>query len=231
MTGPTHDLVTLVNQVARDDDNPNNPPSLQDQIMDHISLLKALIKQHKEKSGTLIESIRLTFSDNEEGDKAKTNGKITEEEKDEDLLKPYKEVLKSPFTKQIIEFSAPNHQIPTNLKIYDGSTDPENHITLSLKLAVPTRQILDSKGAIPTMTTANARIAIQQMAEHSQKWHDGTSTKTRNTETFDGFAAIQAQLNNLGRENKKVVNTNIRAKMIFIFNDLHVLIITNIMSY
>nr|GEW70296.1 hypothetical protein [Tanacetum cinerariifolium] len=34
-------------------------------------------------------------------------------------------------------------------------------------LEVPTRQILDSKGAIPTMTTANARIAIQEMVEHS----------------------------------------------------------------
>ncbi|GJY48818.1 DNA-directed DNA polymerase [Tanacetum coccineum] len=42
------------------------------------------------------------------------------------------------------------------------------------------------------------------MAEHSQKWHDRTSTRTRSTETYDGLAAIQAQLNNLGREIKKV---------------------------
>ncbi|GJT00416.1 ribonuclease H-like domain, reverse transcriptase, RNA-dependent DNA polymerase [Tanacetum coccineum] len=41
------------------------------------------------------------------------------------------------------------------------------------------------------------------MAEYSQKWHNGTS-KTRSTETSDGLAAIQAQLNNLGREIKKV---------------------------
>ncbi|GKE53938.1 hypothetical protein Tco_1489094, partial [Tanacetum coccineum] len=71
-------------------------------------------------------------------------------------------------------------------------------------LEVPTRQILDSKGAIPTMTAVDAKVAIQEMAEHSQKWHDGTSTKTRSIETFDGLAAIQAQLNNLGREIKKV---------------------------
>ncbi|GKC68915.1 hypothetical protein Tco_1114798 [Tanacetum coccineum] len=69
---------------------------------------------------------------------------------------------------------------------------------------VPTRQILDSKGAIPTMTAKNARVAIQEMAEHSQKWHDGMSTRTRSTETSDGLASIQAQLNNLGREIKKV---------------------------
>ncbi|GKC96390.1 hypothetical protein Tco_1161832 [Tanacetum coccineum] len=70
-------------------------------------------------------------------------------------------------------------------------------------LDVPTRQILDSKGAIPTKTTADAKVAIQEMAEYSQKWHNGTS-RTRSTETSDGLAAIQAQLNNLGREIKKV---------------------------
>ncbi|GKC67682.1 pyruvate dehydrogenase (acetyl-transferring) kinase, mitochondrial [Tanacetum coccineum] len=46
-------------------------------------------------------------------------------------------------------------------------------------LDVPTRQILDSRGAIPSKTAADAK-------------------------TFDGLAAIQAQLNNLGREIKKV---------------------------
>ncbi|GJW34784.1 hypothetical protein Tco_0057704 [Tanacetum coccineum] len=70
-------------------------------------------------------------------------------------------------------------------------------------LDIPTRQILDSRGAIPTMTAANAKTAIQEMAEYSQKWHNGTS-RGRSTETSDGLAAIQAQLNNLGREIKKV---------------------------
>ncbi|GKE07966.1 hypothetical protein Tco_1411517 [Tanacetum coccineum] len=41
------------------------------------------------------------------------------------------------------------------------------------------------------------------MAEYSQKWYNGTS-KTRSTKTYDELAAIQAQLNNLGREIKKV---------------------------
>ncbi|GKD74972.1 hypothetical protein Tco_1333254, partial [Tanacetum coccineum] len=71
-------------------------------------------------------------------------------------------------------------------------------------LEVPTRQILDSKGAIPTKTAADAKVAIQEMVtEYSQKWHNGTS-KTRSTKTSDGLAAIQAQLNNLRREIKKV---------------------------
>ncbi|GKB83960.1 hypothetical protein Tco_0950855 [Tanacetum coccineum] len=70
-------------------------------------------------------------------------------------------------------------------------------------LDVPTRQILDSKGVIPTKTAADAEIAIQEMAEYSQKWHNRTS-RTRSTETSDGLAAIQAQLNNLGRKIKNV---------------------------
>ncbi|GKD56182.1 hypothetical protein Tco_1289569 [Tanacetum coccineum] len=41
------------------------------------------------------------------------------------------------------------------------------------------------------------------MAEYSQKWHNRTS-RTIITKTSDGLASIQAQLNNLGREIKKV---------------------------
>ncbi|GJU91891.1 hypothetical protein Tco_1304314 [Tanacetum coccineum] len=74
-------------------------------------------------------------------------------------------------------------------------------------LEVPTRQILDSKGAIPTKTAADAKVAIQEMVEYSQKWHNGTF-KARSTKTSNGLAAIQAQLNNLGREIKKV-NENV----------------------
>ncbi|GJZ85782.1 hypothetical protein Tco_0651121, partial [Tanacetum coccineum] len=70
-------------------------------------------------------------------------------------------------------------------------------------LDVPTRQILDSKGAIPSMKAADAKKAIQDMVDHSQKWHNETSTSCRSTKTFDGLATIQAQLNNLGREIKK----------------------------
>nr|GEX67908.1 hypothetical protein [Tanacetum cinerariifolium] len=57
-------------------------------------------------------------------------------------------------------------------------------------LDVPTRQILDSKGAIPSKTAADAKVAIQEMVEFSQKWHNGTSSKSISTETSDGLAAI-----------------------------------------
>ncbi|GJZ03829.1 hypothetical protein Tco_0537104 [Tanacetum coccineum] len=36
-------------------------------------------------------------------------------------------------------------------------------------------EILDSRGAIPSKTVADTKVAIQEMAEYSQKWHNGTS--------------------------------------------------------
>ncbi|GKA04511.1 putative reverse transcriptase domain-containing protein [Tanacetum coccineum] len=56
-----------------------------------------------------------------------------------------------------------------------GTINMQEVILFYNGLDVPTRQILDSRGAIPTMTTADAKKAIQEMAEYSQKWHNGTS--------------------------------------------------------
>nr|GEZ45440.1 hypothetical protein [Tanacetum cinerariifolium] len=41
-------------------------------------------------------------------------------------------------------------------------------------LDVLTRQILDSRGAIPSKTAIDAKVAIQEMDEYSRKWHNGT---------------------------------------------------------
>ncbi|GJV45607.1 retrotransposon protein [Tanacetum coccineum] len=74
-------------------------------------------------------------------------------------------------------------------------TDMHEVILFYNGLDVPTRQILDSRGAIPTKTASDAKVAIREMAEYS--------SKNRSTKTSDGLAAIQAQLNSLGREIKK----------------------------
>ncbi|GJS43316.1 hypothetical protein Tco_0568359 [Tanacetum coccineum] len=80
--------------------------------------------------------------------------------------------------------------------------DANEHIEKVLEI-VDLFHILDSRGVVPTKTAADARIAIQEMAKYSKNWHNGTS-RGRSTETSDGLAAIQPQLNNLGREIKKV---------------------------
>ncbi|GKB25796.1 hypothetical protein Tco_0865197 [Tanacetum coccineum] len=51
-------------------------------------------------------------------------------------------------------------------------------------LDVPTRQILDSRGAIPSMTATDAKKAIQEMVEYSQKWHNGTSRGRINEKVY-----------------------------------------------
>nr|GEV90330.1 hypothetical protein [Tanacetum cinerariifolium] len=53
------------------------------------------------------------------------------------------------------------------------------------------------------MKVVDDKKAIQDMADHSQKWHNMMSARTRSTIKSDGLADIQAQLNNLGREIQK----------------------------
>ncbi|GJV80587.1 homeodomain-like protein [Tanacetum coccineum] len=125
--------------------------------------------------------------------------------------------LKGQFLKELRDntFSGSDHKdanehIEKDLEIVDLFHIPnitiDQEVVLVLfynGLGIPTRQILDSRGAIPSKTTSDAKVAIQEMAEYSHKWHNETS-RLRSIETFDGLAAIQAQVNNLGREIKKV---------------------------
>nr|GEX61280.1 putative ribonuclease H-like domain-containing protein [Tanacetum cinerariifolium] len=83
-------------------------------------------------------------------------------------------------------------------------TNMQEVIAFYKGLDAPTRLSLDSRCAIPTMKATEAKKAINEMANYSQKWHDRASIRKRRTETSDGLADIQAQLNNLGMEIKKV---------------------------
>ncbi|GKD40338.1 hypothetical protein Tco_1260545 [Tanacetum coccineum] len=67
------------------------------------------------------------------------------------------------------------------------------------------RQLLDSQGLIPGMTPTQALTAIQIMADHSQKWHDGTSSRNVSSNSnIDRLAAIVSKLDNLGCDIKKL---------------------------
>ncbi|GKF37211.1 hypothetical protein Tco_0113969 [Tanacetum coccineum] len=48
---------------------------------------------------------------------------------DEDLGKPFKEARKTPLTHRIIEFAGPEYKMLANMKLYDGTTDPEDHLS------------------------------------------------------------------------------------------------------
>nr|GEV05161.1 hypothetical protein [Tanacetum cinerariifolium] len=66
-------------------------------------------------------------------------------------------------------------------------TDMQEVILFYKGLDVPTRQILNFKGAIPSMKVADAKKVIQDMAEYSQRWHNETSTRTRIMENMDAY--------------------------------------------
>ncbi|GKB34820.1 hypothetical protein Tco_0879762 [Tanacetum coccineum] len=57
---------------------------------------------------------------------------------------------------------------------------------------VPTRQILDSKGSIPTKTAGDAKIAIQEMVEYSQKWHNRTASRSKMYTAQVGYEQCKA---------------------------------------
>ncbi|GJX57910.1 hypothetical protein Tco_0289300 [Tanacetum coccineum] len=46
-----------------------------------------------------------------------------------DLKKTFKDAVKTPLTQRIIEFTGPEFKMPTNIKLYDGMTDSEDHLS------------------------------------------------------------------------------------------------------
>ncbi|GJS12712.1 MAK10-like protein [Tanacetum coccineum] len=58
-------------------------------------------------------------------------------------------------------------------------------------LSTMNHQLLNSQGLIPMMRPAKALTAIQTMGDHSQKWHDSsTSRNIRSSSSKDGLAAL-----------------------------------------
>ncbi|GJU66563.1 hypothetical protein Tco_1252822 [Tanacetum coccineum] len=68
------------------------------------------------------------------------------------------------------------------------------------------RQLLDSQVPIPGMTPAQALTAIQTIADHSQKWHDGPSSRSidNNNSNTEGIVTIVSKLDSLGQDMKKL---------------------------
>nr|GEV74394.1 reverse transcriptase domain-containing protein [Tanacetum cinerariifolium] len=99
---------------------------MKEQIEGHVSALKSLIKSHNQRNKG--DPIRLDFEskDTEVQDMGIAKGK---EVMDEDLGKPFKEARRTTITCRIIEFAGPEYKMPDNIKLYDGTTDPEDHLS------------------------------------------------------------------------------------------------------
>ncbi|GJT78597.1 hypothetical protein Tco_1045322 [Tanacetum coccineum] len=110
--------------------------------------------------------------------------------------------LKGQFLKELHTntFSGSNHEdanehIKKVLEIVDlfhilNITIDQEVILFYNGLGIPTRKILDSRGVIPSKTATDAKVAIQEMAEYSQKWHNGTS-RSRNVAIQNQGASIK----------------------------------------
>ncbi|GKB10799.1 hypothetical protein Tco_0844722 [Tanacetum coccineum] len=70
----------------------------------------------------------------------------------------------------------------------------------------PTHDINNhQKGRILGMRPAQALTVIQTMADHSQKWHDGTTSRNiESCSSKDELGALVNKLDNLGRDMKKL---------------------------
>ncbi|GJV69831.1 zf-CCHC domain-containing protein [Tanacetum coccineum] len=73
---------------------------------------------------------------------------------------------------------------------------------------IPTRQILDSRGAIPSKTAADAKVAIQEMAKYSQKWHNGTSRSRNANNAKEPITPKIAHLKKKGKPSRKLTIRN-----------------------
>ncbi|GJY58337.1 hypothetical protein Tco_0458229 [Tanacetum coccineum] len=82
-------------------------------------------------------------------------------------------------------------------------TDMQEVILFYNGLDVPTRQILDSKGVIPTKTAGDTKLH-PRMPNFLRNGIQTILKAKKDTETSDGLATIQAQLNSLKREIKKI---------------------------
>nr|GEX47477.1 RNA-directed DNA polymerase, eukaryota [Tanacetum cinerariifolium] len=102
------------------------PFATREQIEGHLSALKSLLTEQNSRNNLSL--IRLNFDDVEDQTIIRTVV-MGKEIADVDLKKPFKEAVKTPLTRRIIEFSGLEFKMSTNIKLYDGTIDPEDHIS------------------------------------------------------------------------------------------------------
>nr|GEU73502.1 hypothetical protein [Tanacetum cinerariifolium] len=112
---------------GQDDQEVTPPPLMKELIEGHLSALTSIIKVHNRKNK--IDPIKLDF-DEDDTTKKDTHIAKGKEVVDDNLRKPFKEALKTPLTCRIIEFAGPKYKIQNNIKLYQRTTDPKDHLGL-----------------------------------------------------------------------------------------------------
>ncbi|GKA90193.1 hypothetical protein Tco_0812063, partial [Tanacetum coccineum] len=109
--------------------------------------------------------------------------------------------LKKPLSKGTVH----HQKLASSLKKSATSSRKETRHYTKLENGAMNHQLLDSQGPISGMTPVQALTAIQTMVDHSQKWHDGSSSRNiESSSNSEGIDAIVNKLENLGRDMKKL---------------------------
>ncbi|GJX35439.1 hypothetical protein Tco_0246996 [Tanacetum coccineum] len=117
----------------RDEREGTPPPLTKEQIEGHISAMKSIIKDYNRQNKADSDPYGL--------------GTVTIPQKVRDVSRrknvgsrtiastSRKTPQKTPLTRRIIEFAGPEYVMPTNITLYDGSTDPADHLNRFLMAA------------------------------------------------------------------------------------------------
>ncbi|GKA34607.1 hypothetical protein Tco_0721036 [Tanacetum coccineum] len=148
-------------------------PPAREQIEGHLSALRSLLKEHNGRGN--VSPIHLSFDDKE--DRTRVRTVITRKEiGDADLKRPFKEAVKTPLTRRIIEFAGPEFKMPANIKLYNGTTDPEDHLR-SIDRWEELRQQFTTRFSTrracfkdPTEITKIVRKANETLADFKERW-------------------------------------------------------------
>ncbi|GJX67121.1 ribonuclease H-like domain-containing protein [Tanacetum coccineum] len=96
---------------------------------------------------------------------------------------------------------------------FSGNKDEDAHDHIDRVLSIVclfnilgvTKDAIMLRGLVLGMRPDEALIAIQTMADHSQKWHDGTTSRNiGSSSSKDGLTALVNKLDNLERDIKKL---------------------------
>nr|GEX01612.1 hypothetical protein [Tanacetum cinerariifolium] len=113
-------------------------PPVKEQIKGNLLALRSLLKEYNGRGNVC--PIHLSFNDVK--DRTRVRTVVTGKEiGDADLKRPFKEAVKTPLIRRMIEFASLDFKILANIKLYDRTTDPEDHLSRFSSVANSGRSI------------------------------------------------------------------------------------------
>ncbi|GJR58411.1 hypothetical protein Tco_1500573 [Tanacetum coccineum] len=144
------------------------------EIEGNLLTLRPLLKEHNGRGN--VSPIRLSFDDTE--DQPRVQIAVTGIVGDADLKRPFKEVVKTPLTRRIIEFASLEFKMPANIKLYDGTTDLEDHLSRFSSAA--------NSGEWPMLVWC--RMFQQTLDRSARGWFENLPNRS-----IDGWAELKLQ--------------------------------------